>query len=141
MSMLSTCTRLTCLLSRSLSLCFRLLSRSRLLCLRLPCQRQRSARGRGRGERWKGCEMELFARFAFNRSFSTVWRFSFLDRFAILYRHQLALSVVKRTLGTHLGYAAQSNEDTSERDQSEGSDPPSNSCRHPKRQNLHPYWF
>ena len=64
------------------------------------------------------------------------WRFSFFDRFAILYRHQLAPSIVKRTLGTHLGYAAQSNEDASERDQSEGSDPPLNSRHRPKRQNL-----
>ena len=83
---------------------------------------RRSAMGR------RGVRGGPFARFASassrSRCFSTAWRFSFRDRFAILYRNQLAPSVVKRTLGTHLGYAAQSNEDESERDQSEGPDPP-----------------
>ena len=51
------------------------------------------------------------------------------------------LLIVGHTLGTHLGYAAQSNDDASECDQSEDSDPPSNSRHHPKRQNLHPHWY
>ena len=49
-----------------------------------------------------------------------------LDVPASYTEHKDCPSIVKHTLGTHLGYTAQSNDDASECDQSEGSDPPSN---------------
>ena len=135
MSMLPACTRLTCLLSRSLSLCFRLLSRSRLLCLRLPCQRQRSARERGRGERWNLLH-GLLSTAAAQRPDALL---SFLPSPSA--NNKVWYNLLKRPLGTHLGHAAQSNDGATKRHQSEGPDPPSNSRHHPKRQNIHPHCY
>ena len=52
--------------------------------------------------------------------------------------NKLWYTILKGGLVTHLRDTARSNEDASERQESEGSDPPSNSRCCPKRQNLHP---
>ena len=51
--------------------------------------------------------------------------------------HQLWYALLNADCKSHLGYAAQSNEDASEYDHIEGTDPPPNSRHHPKRQKVH----
>ena len=59
-----------------------------------------------------------------------------------IYRQRVSwYNLLKRKLVTHLGDTAQSNNIASKFGDPRGSDPPSNSCHHPKRQNLHPHWY